>query len=165
MSDLILNLALEFRAPLVGQIAALAVTNAAATADLSGEPGAAGASASIPAINSQQATNVLPVKPSAAVSGSSTSTPAELPKPGFVGHFCTFFADGADVGVVFGPTLASVNGGNAPNLATQGNAGTAGACFRIPSGQALRFAVLGDHRFLGFVGSGNGTLRIAISSR
>lgn len=88
----------------------------------------------------------------------------ESPK-GFIGQWVDIFADGSDVGYVFGPTNASVSGGNAPVLATTGNPGTAGACMRITSGTAKTYYIKPDDAFMGYVGAGTGNLRIAISSR
>lgn len=162
MSELLRTAWVDVQAPRAGFVATLTMTAVAASADLTGEPGGVG-----PAIatNTQQSGLGISARPSAAVSGSVTSTPAEPEKPGFLGHYVMVFADGADAGVIFGPLVANVTGANAPALATQGGAGTAGACFRIPAGQAIKYLLHGDDRFVGFVGSGNGTLRIAQASR
>lgn len=90
---------------------------------------------------------------------------------GAVGHYITVFADTADVGLIFGPSLASVTAGNAPALASNGSVtsgvytpGT-GTCHRIPAGQERRFQLLmGQDRFMGFVGSAAGQMRVYQSS-
>jgi hypothetical protein len=83
---------------------------------------------------------------------------------GIVGCYVDFFADGTDVGVVFGSTSASVTTTNAPVFATTG-VNTAGVCWRIPAGaKATWYLQAGVDLFVGFVGAGSGFLRIARSS-
>ena len=85
-------------------------------------------------------------------------------KPGFQGKYITLFADGADVGVIFGQTLASVTGANAPVLATTG-VDVAGVCWRIANGGKESYLIAAGYDvFIGFVGSAGGVLRIAASS-
>lgn len=83
--------------------------------------------------------------------------------PGCVGHFATFFADGADVYVIFGSTAAAVTAGNAPVAATNG-VNAVGAAWKIPSGTEKSWKIRVQDRFVGFVASGAGQLRIARSS-
>jgi hypothetical protein len=84
---------------------------------------------------------------------------------GCLNRFTEFFADGADVGVVFGAgaTNAAVVGANAPALGQQGT-DTAGCCIRIPAGTYRTYIITTATRWLGYVGSANGNLRIAVSS-
>jgi hypothetical protein len=97
--------------------------------------------------------------------GSGTVAFPAAPLAGWVGHWVDIFADGGDIGLITGPTSASVSGGNAPVLATTGNAGTAGVCMRIPNGTYRPYLITADDRFLGVVSAGTTTLRIAKSSR
>jgi hypothetical protein len=76
-----------------------------------------------------------------------------------------------DLGVMFGPTAASVTAGNVPALATVGAlasgvyTGAAGTCFLIPANTPHRFLLQeGVDLFLGIVASGAGTCRIYQSS-
>lgn len=83
---------------------------------------------------------------------------------GLPGRYVTFFADGADVYVTFGPTNASVTGANAPVAATNGINGV-GVGSKIPSGQNRRWLLaVGTDLFIGFVASAAGQLRIEPSS-
>jgi hypothetical protein len=87
-------------------------------------------------------------------------------------NYLTISADtGADVGVIFGPSVAAVSGGNAPVLATTGSlvsnvyTGVAGTCWRIPAGTSQRFlCAQGVDNAVGIVGSGAGVVRIYQSS-
>lgn len=90
---------------------------------------------------------------------------------GLCGVFVEIYADGGDVGVVFGSTAASVTAGNAPSLTAAGSVtsneytGTAGTCHRIPSGQSERFLTqVGQDNFLAWVGAAAGFIRIHQSS-
>ena len=84
--------------------------------------------------------------------------------PGMSGHYMSIYADGVDVYVLFGKDSASVTGSNAPVIATTGS-NAAGCCIKIPNGQErqLRPSV-GIHRFMGYIASGNGTMRVWRSS-
>ncbi len=85
-------------------------------------------------------------------------------------NFVTIVSD-VDVAVIFGPTAASVSSGNAPVIATVGTltsgvyAAVAGTALVLYSKQPQRF-LLQDQTdlFLGFVGAGNGVLRLYQSS-
>jgi hypothetical protein len=74
----------------------------------------------------------------------------------------------ATVGVITGPLVTDVNGSNAPVLATQGTINAAGVygqvvgtCWQIAPGAILEFeADMTQDAFLGFVGSGTGSLLI-----
>jgi hypothetical protein len=87
---------------------------------------------------------------------------------GPVGQYLTIFADTTDVGLVFGATLASVTGANAPALATVGTVNASGVysdvvkcCFRIATGQSLRVLLQKEHDiFMGFVSTGAGIIRL-----
>lgn len=91
---------------------------------------------------------------------------------GAMDQYITIFADGADLYVVFGPSQASVTGGNAPVVATVGSVSgagvytdAAGTAWKIPNGQSLRvLPQLNQDAFMGFVASGAGTMRIFQSS-
>ena len=92
--------------------------------------------------------------------------------PGVVNNYVTLFADGADLGIILGPTVESVSAGAAPVLATKGSIGASGAyqsatgvCYRIPSGSKERLLLQpGIDLFLGVVASATGTLRLYQSS-
>lgn len=87
---------------------------------------------------------------------------------GLVGQYITIEADGADLGITFGPTLASVTGAHVPALAGVGTVNGSGVyteantvCYRIPNGQERRFLLQKERDlFLGFVGSAAGTMRL-----
>jgi hypothetical protein len=174
VSALIENLALDIQAPRAGLIAVEAVTTSATYLDLSAVvtgtsigPGA-GQSAGAATRTPLQVTTAIPqVTPTLAEQGTplATQTTISGPQMGFLGGYVEFFADGTDVGIIFGPTAASVSSGNAPALATTGSAGTAGVCARIPAGTYRTFFLKGDDRFVGVVGAASGNLRISTASR
>lgn len=91
---------------------------------------------------------------------------------GLVGSYITIYADGADLGIIIGATIASVSGGAAPNLAAKGSLGATGVytpatgtCHRIPAGQERRYLTqVGQDNFLGVVGSATGACRLYQSS-
>jgi hypothetical protein len=96
------------------------------------------------------------------------SVAARAPQRGFLQCWIEVSIDpgGGNVGMVAGPTSASVSGGNAPVIATTGSPGTAGTCYVLGAGlPGERFFVGPDERFLGVVSSGTSTLRIYQSSR
>jgi hypothetical protein len=168
MSDALQNLAFDIQAPRVGQIAVQAVTTSASGIDLAA-PGASAAATGVGpviALNAQQigAYNMASL-PSSDPSSTAPTVQALVNPPGFIGHYVEFFADGADMGVIFGPTQASVSSANVPALATTGAAGTPGTCVRIPAGTFRVFLIKGDDRWLGVVGAASGQLRISIASR
>lgn len=91
--------------------------------------------------------------------------------PGAVNQFVEFFADTADLGIVFGPTAASVSSSNAPVLTQDGTVttgaytGHAGTCYRIVAGTSKKWLLqLGVDLFVGFVGSTTGQLRLYVAS-
>jgi hypothetical protein len=92
--------------------------------------------------------------------------------PGVINNYVTLFADGCDLGIILGPTVASVADGAAPVLATKGSIGASGVyqsatgvCYRIPSGTKERLLLQpGIDLFLGVVASATGTLRLYQSS-
>ena len=87
---------------------------------------------------------------------------------GLTGNFCLIFAETADLGLIVGPTLASVTTTNAPNLATAGSVNgsgvytnVAGTCARVPAGTFVEFCPQSTQDlFLGFVASAAGKIRI-----
>jgi hypothetical protein len=91
---------------------------------------------------------------------------------GVLDNYISIYADGAELGVVFGLTAAAVSGANAPALATAGSllAGVytppaTPACWGIATGTWQRFlAQLTQDLFMGFVASGAGTMRLYQSS-
>lgn len=91
---------------------------------------------------------------------------------GAVGSFLSLYADGADIGYISGPTLASVTNANVPVLSTTGTLTSSGlyqaaaaVCYRLSSGQERRFRlVVTQDNFLAIVGAGNGIVRLFISS-
>jgi hypothetical protein len=85
-------------------------------------------------------------------------------------NYLTIVAD-VDIGIIFGPTAASVSSGNAPAIATTGTlssnayVGAAGTCFVVPADFAVRFLLQPAlDKFVGIVGSGNGVVRLYQSS-
>lgn len=71
------------------------------------------------------------------------------------------------VGVIFGPTLASVTSGNVPAIATTGSlssnvyVGVAKTCWLIPASTGMKFLLQPAlDKFIGIVGSGNGVVRL-----
>jgi len=91
---------------------------------------------------------------------------------GVTGNYITIYADGADLGIIVGVSLAAVTSPNSPALATVGTLsgsgtyqGATGACHRIPSGAERRYLVqAGYDNFLAVVGSVTGTMRLYQSS-
>lgn len=81
-------------------------------------------------------------------------------------NYIAIIAD-VDVGIISGPTLASVSGANAPDISVTGSlsgntyVGAAGACFVLPAGFGMKFlAQKGLDQFLGIVGSEAGIVRM-----
>jgi hypothetical protein len=85
--------------------------------------------------------------------------------PGCLGSYLSLEADGVDVGVVFGPTAASVQGSNSPSLAAAGTVNSLGVykangaeCWRLYGSvsptRGFLLAPLVD-AYMGFVGSAN----------
>ena len=152
----------EIRLPRSGSVLVLAVSVVAISIDL--------ANAGAPATESAGFAGNLPnaggrSEANSQTGGGGAAAPSALQPQGYAGHWIDIFADAADLGIISGPTLASVTGGNVPALATVGNAGTAGTCMRLASGSKTPYWVTPDDRFLGVVGAGNGFIRIALRSR
>lgn len=86
-------------------------------------------------------------------------------RTGVVGHYVTIYADGVDIGVIFGVSLASVSSGGAPVLsaygvasATGGYTGATGTCHRIPAGNERRYLLQeGVDLYMGYVGASGPT--------
>jgi hypothetical protein len=111
---------------------------------------------------------------------------ANLLGPGVEQDYITIEADGQDLGIVFGPTLASVTGANVPSLTAYGSVdgngiytGVSGTCFRLfasnairvipcngptPAASALKPNVYQGDQFMGLVMGATGTVRIYQSS-
>ena len=160
--DQIARDSLDVQLPRAGFVGVYAVTGSASSINLVSGSGvftteSLGNQFSLPTQGAQSLAN----QPG---SGGAQQSPFMNPS-GFVGHYVDIFADGADVGIISGPTQASVTGGNAPNLSTTGSPGTAGTCMRIASGTFRSYYVKPDDQWLGVVGSAAGNLRIALSSR
>lgn len=154
------RLAGEIRLPTAGQCSVKATSAVAASVDLgaAGSPPAENAAfgANIPKGGSQSVAN--------STSGGGTVQAITVNNPeGFIGKWIDIYADAQDIGIIAGPTQASVTSGNAPVLAN--NDGSAGTCFRIAAGTYRSYYVDPDRRWLGYVGAGNGQMRIAPSSR
>lgn len=136
----------EVTAPVAGQITVIAGALAAGSLDL--------ATTGPTAINMQNA-DKQPVG-----DGSGTVTIA-----GGVDRYVEFYADGVDIGLVFGATAAAVTGANAPVLAQTGT-NAAGACMRIPAGIGRSLFIHPATRYVGYVASAaTGFLRISVASR
>lgn len=157
--DRIAEKGLDVQLPRAGLIGVYAITNVASVINMTTGTGVFGsASLAFPQALPDQGSQTLNL------SGGAQAGTFVSPK-GFVGQWVDIFADGTDVGIISGPTNASVSGGNVPALATTGTPGTAGACWRIPSGTFRSYYVKPDDLFLGVIGAASGNLRIAISSR
>jgi hypothetical protein len=132
-------------APIAGLVTNLATSTAAASQDL----------AAVGQVTSNmRLEGSLPQSSSGTVTGSLN---------GAIGCFVEFYADGADLGLVFGSSLAAVTGSNVPALATTG-VNTAGVCLRIPAGTYRTFYITALTRYLGYVASATGNMRIAVTS-
>ena len=92
---------------------------------------------------------------------------------GVVGNEVTIWTDaGSDLGIIVGPTAASVSGANAPVFATVGTVNASGiytavtgVCCRVPASSSVRYITApGQDIFLGFVGSAAGIMRVFQSS-
>ena len=103
------------------------------------------------------------------VSGGPSASLSSVPNPrGFSQCWIEISVDpgGGNLGMVAGPTSASVSGGNAPNISGTGAPGTAGNCYVMGAGlPGERFWVTPDKRFLGVISSGTSIVRIHQSSR
>lgn len=101
--------------------------------------------------------------PNLTVSGQSPKTPTR--------NYLTLIAD-ADVGVIFGPTLASVTGANVPAIATVGTVNASGVysgvvktAWVVKANSPARFLMQpGVDMFLGIVATGAATARVYQSS-
>lgn len=81
-------------------------------------------------------------------------------------NYIAIIAD-VDIGIISGPTLASVSGANAPDISVTGTlssnvyVGAVGTCFVLPAGFGMKFlAQKGVDQFLGIVGSEAGIVRM-----
>ncbi len=97
----------------------------------------------------------------AAYDKTKNANPASL-----VSNYLAIIAD-VDVGVIFGPTLASISSGNAPVIATTGTltgntyTGAAGTCFVIPANSGIKFLLQsGLDKFVGILGASSGKVRM-----
>lgn len=147
--------------PRAGKGIVAAVTAVASSVDLTAGGEQSGSEAF--AMNASPGAGGPTVANSVSGGGTAQALPQVNPK-GNVARWVDITADGVDIGIVSGPTAASVTGANAPVLATNGN-GAAGTCARIFAGQTQPFYVLPDDRFLGLVGTGAGQIRIWPSGR
>jgi hypothetical protein len=68
-------------------------------------------------------------------------------------------------GLVFGPSVGSVSGANAPVLANTGVNGATGVCDQLVVNEWQDLWVSVNTRWLGFIGSGAGTLIVRPSSK
>ena len=163
-NDLATRLCFDKKLPKVSCVSVTSVTTAAVIDLATGTVVAsAGFGQSLP----------LSALPSAAVAstnqesgGPAIGTPAA--QRGFLQCWVEISVDpgGGNLGMVAGPSSASVSGGNAPVIATTGAPGTAGNCYVMAPGlPGERFFVGPDERFLGVVSSGTSVVRIHQSSR
>lgn len=112
------------------------------------------------------AVSLLPGIAQAAVNRVTGDDPKQVTR-----NFVTIECD-VDLGVIFGPTLASVTTTNVPVIATVGSlvanvyTGAAGTCFVLYAKQPLRILLQdsGMDIFMGFVASGAGIMRLYQSS-
>lgn len=90
----------------------------------------------------------------------SSNVDAGASQLGLVNSYVELQADGGDVYVCFGATLAAVSAGNVPNPATTG-VNAAGACVKIPNGTSRNVRLTTGTQFMGYVTStGTATLRV-----
>jgi hypothetical protein len=82
---------------------------------------------------------------------------------GLLGRFVRLRAVGATVGFIMGPTQASVTGANAPSLSATGVNAT-GGCDQLSPGEWIDLNISVSTRWIGFIGSGSGTLILRPSS-
>ena len=104
----------------------------------------------------------------AANQGTGAGRNAAIGRVGALGSFISIYADGADLGIITGPTYASVTGANAPNLANVGTVNgagiytnVAGVCGHVPVSTFLECNLeAGYDIFIGFVAGAAGKIRI-----
>jgi hypothetical protein len=109
--------------------------------------------------------DALPVAGGASFSGSATPVTTGSNFGGQIGRFCEVFADGGDIGVLFGANAAVLGGSNVVSLSAAG-VNAAGAALRIPSGTYRTFVIHPAARFLGYIAaSGTANVRICATSR
>jgi hypothetical protein len=83
---------------------------------------------------------------------------------GLIGCYVTFLADGGDVYIITGPSQASVTAGNVPVVATNG-VNAVGVCWKLPANIPTPYKVTAQDRWLGYISaSGTPQLRIQRSS-
>jgi hypothetical protein len=143
-TDLYTKKASEIRCPIAGQIGVISTSSTSAGTQ-----------------------DMRLIGPQSASMGNDTILPPSTPNnpPGALERFVEFYADGVDYGIVFGATSAAVSSSNAPSLTATGPG--AGACIRIPAGQARTYVVESDTFWLGYVpsSSSQGYLRMSVTSR
>jgi hypothetical protein len=109
--------------------------------------------------------DALPVSGAAAFAGSATPVTAGTSFGGQIGRFCEIFADGGDIGVMFGANAAVLGGSNVVSLSAAG-VNAAGAALRIPSGTYRTFVIHAAARFMGYIAaSGTANVRVVATSR
>jgi hypothetical protein len=153
------RLAADYRPPRAGTLIVQTVTTAAVIDLSTGAYYFGGSLAYAGSIQGSERSEAISIG-----GGGTQKFPTTLQPSGYVGHWIDIFSDGADTGLITGPTSAAVSAGNAPVLATTGT-GVAGTCMRIAAGTFRTYFITADDRFLGVVSSGTTTLRIALSSR
>lgn len=130
----------EELAPQNGQITAITVSTSAASQDLQA------------------------IGQTAASAADSDKIPQAGAPSGMINRRMSITAVTANLGVVFGPNVGAVSNANAPNLGNTG-ANTPSCCYFIPAGQERKFFIHPDSRFIGFVGSGAGSIVMCSISR
>lgn len=101
-------------------------------------------------------------------SGASASSTFADQLNGAQGNRIAIYADGADIGIITSPDLAGVTLANVPALAATGAVSATGiytsaakTCWRILAGTTFEFIpTISQDRFLGFVGSASGHMRL-----
>lgn len=88
---------------------------------------------------------------------------ADTTQAGVQDCLVTFIADAQDAYVIFGPSQASVTGGNAPVIATTG-VNVAGAAMKIPQNMPTRLRITASDIWMGYIAGAAGTLRFYRSS-
>jgi hypothetical protein len=159
--------AADVRLPRAGTVGVYAVTTATSVDLSTGGFGLGGGESAQFGANVPPA-NIAPATASSPGGGGTVQSLQAINPTGWLGHWIdiTVDAGGGDLGIISGPTLASVTGSNAPSISATGASGTAGNCYRLPVGSLKSYIPRADDRYIGVVSfSGTCTFRIALSGR
>jgi hypothetical protein len=159
----------DIRMPRAGTIGVYAITTATSI-DLTTGGMEQGGGQSAQFNGNMPPANVAPSTANSPGGGGTVQSLSPMNPVGWVGRWIDITVDAGsgagDLGIISGPTLASVTSANAPAIATTGVPGTAGNCYRIPAGTKQSFIPRADDRYIGVVSStGTCTFRISASGR